>query len=92
LRDLDRNASFGRAAVESLRHWLTELPDDPVEQMYGASVFTSWNNDRDIVYRRQNGYLHDWGTAASICSMVFDNMGDDSGTGVDFTRDPATGS
>jgi pyruvate,orthophosphate dikinase len=70
-----------------------QFPDDPMEQMWGAvaSVFGSWNNDRAIVYRRQYGYPHEWGTAANICSMVFGNMGDDSGTGVAFTRDPATG-
>ncbi|MFN4261215.1 MAG: pyruvate, phosphate dikinase [Gemmataceae bacterium] len=70
-----------------------EFPEDPLEQMWGAiaAVFGSWNNDRAIVYRRQYGYPHDWGTAANICSMVFGNMGDDSGTGVAFTRDPATG-
>src|SRR3954449_1419600 len=70
-----------------------DFPDDPMEQMWGAvaSVFGSWNNDRAIVYRRQYGYPHEWGTAANICSMVFGNMGDDSGTGVAFTRDPATG-
>lgn len=70
-----------------------DFPEDPMEQMWGAvaSVFASWNNDRAIVYRRQYGYPHDWGTAANICSMVFGNMGDDSGTGVAFTRDPATG-
>jgi len=70
-----------------------EFPDDPMEQVWGAvaAVFSSWNNDRAIVYRRQYGYPHEWGTAANICSMVFGNMGDDSGTGVAFTRDPATG-
>jgi pyruvate,orthophosphate dikinase len=70
-----------------------DFPEDPLEQMWGANaaVFGSWNNDRAIVYRRQYGYPHDWGTAANICSMVFGNMGDDSGTGVAFTRDPATG-
>jgi pyruvate,orthophosphate dikinase len=70
-----------------------EFPDDPMEQMWGAiaAVFGSWNNERAIVYRRQYGYPHEWGTAANICSMVFGNMGDDSGTGVAFTRDPATG-
>ncbi len=70
-----------------------DFPDDPMEQMWGAvaSVFGSWNNDRAVVYRRQYGYPHDWGTAANICSMVFGNMGDDSGTGVAFTRDPASG-
>jgi pyruvate,orthophosphate dikinase len=70
-----------------------DFPEEPLEQMWGAiaAVFGSWNNDRAIVYRRQYGYPHDWGTAANICSMVFGNMGDDSGTGVAFTRDPATG-
>jgi pyruvate,orthophosphate dikinase len=61
--------------------------------MWGAigAVFGSWMNDRAIVYRRQYGIPHEWGTAANICSMVFGNMGDDSCTGVAFTRDPATG-
>src|SRR3984957_4435698 len=70
-----------------------DFPEDVHEQMWGAvsAVFASWNNDRATVYRRQYGYPHDWGTAANICSMVFGNMGDDSGTGVAFTRDPATG-
>ena len=70
-----------------------DFPDDPFEQMMQAvgAVFESWGNDRAVVYRRQYGYPHSWGTAANICSMVFGNMGDDSGTGVAFTRDPATG-
>ncbi len=70
-----------------------EFPDDPMEQVWGAiaAVFGSWNNDRAIVYRRQYGYPESWGTAVNICSMVFGNMGEDSGTGVAFTRDPATG-
>src|SRR5437868_3487626 len=70
-----------------------DFPEDPLEQMWGAvaAVFGSWGNDRAVVYRRQYGYPHDWGTAANICSMVFGNMGDDCGTGVAFTRDPATG-
>ena len=70
-----------------------DFPDDPMEQVRGAmmAVFNSWNNDRAIVYRRQYGYPHEWGTAVNIQSMVFGNMGDDSGTGVAFTRDPATG-
>src|SRR5262245_50507938 len=55
------------------------------------AVFGSCMNDRAVVYRRQYGYPHDWGTAANICSMVFGNMGDDCCTGVAFTRDPATG-
>src|SRR5262249_42826161 len=70
-----------------------DFPDDAYDQMWGAigAVFGSWMNDRAIVYRRQYGYPHDWGTAANICSMVFGNMGDDCCTGVAFTRDPATG-
>jgi pyruvate,orthophosphate dikinase len=70
-----------------------DFPDDAYEQMWGAiaAVFASWGNDRAVVYRRQYGYPHDWGTAANICSMVFGNMGDDCCTGVAFTRDPATG-
>lgn len=70
-----------------------DFPEDPHEQMWGAvaAVFGSWGNDRAVVYRRQYGYPHDWGTAANICSMVFGNMGDDCCTGVAFTRDPATG-
>ena len=70
-----------------------DFPEDPMEQVRGAmmAVFNSWNNDRAIVYRRQYGYPHDWGTAVNIQSMVFGNMGNDCGTGVAFTRDPATG-
>jgi pyruvate,orthophosphate dikinase len=70
-----------------------DFPDDAYEQMFEAigAVFGSWMNDRAIVYRRQYGIPHEWGTAANICSMVFGNMGDDCGTGVAFTRDPATG-
>src|SRR5207237_4036038 len=56
-----------------------DFPEDPMEQMWGAisAVFGSWNNERAIVYRRQYGYHHDWGTAANICSMVVGNMGHD---------------
>ncbi|HMC66124.1 MAG TPA: pyruvate, phosphate dikinase, partial [Gemmataceae bacterium] len=70
-----------------------DFPDDPMEQMWQAigAVFGSWMNERAIVYRRQYGIPHEWGTAANICSMVFGNMGDDCCTGVAFTRDPATG-
>jgi pyruvate,orthophosphate dikinase len=70
-----------------------DFPEDAREQMWGAigAVFGSWMNDRAVVYRRQYGIPHDWGTAANICSMVFGNMGDDCCTGVAFTRDPATG-
>src|SRR3989475_9160998 len=70
-----------------------DFPEDAYDQMWGAigAVFGSWMNDRAIVYRRQYGIPHECGTAANICSMVFGNMGEDSGTGVAFTRDPATG-
>jgi pyruvate,orthophosphate dikinase len=70
-----------------------DFPEDAYDQMWGAigAVFGSWMNDRAIVYRRQYNIPHEWGTAASICSMVFGNMGDDCCTGVAFTRDPATG-
>ncbi|HMP02186.1 MAG TPA: pyruvate, phosphate dikinase [Gemmatales bacterium] len=70
-----------------------DFPTDPMEQVWGAigAVFGSWMNDRAVVYRRQYGYPHEWGTAANIQAMVFGNMGTDSATGVSFTRDPATG-
>jgi pyruvate,orthophosphate dikinase len=81
---------FKKAVKERTRK---DFPEDAHEQMWQAvgAVFGSWMNDRAIVYRRQYGIPHEWGTAANICSMVFGNMGDDSGTGVAFTRDPATG-
>ncbi len=70
-----------------------DFPADPHEQLLGAvkAVFRSWNNDRAIVYRRMNDIPGDWGTAVNVQMMVFGNMGDTSGTGVAFTRDPATG-
>ena len=70
-----------------------EFPQDPIEQLMGAvkAVFRSWDNPRAIVYRRVNDIPGDWGTAVNVQSMVFGNMGDTSGTGVAFTRNPATG-
>src|SRR6202790_3784324 len=69
------------------------FPEDPVEQLRAAigAVFESWNNKRAIDYRNYNRIPHDLGTAVNVQSMVFGNMGDDSGTGVAFTRDPSTG-
>jgi pyruvate,orthophosphate dikinase len=69
------------------------FPQDPNEQLWGAigAVFGSWMNDRAIVYRRKYGIPHEWGTAVNVQTMVFGNMGDNSATGVAFTRDPATG-
>ncbi|MGO9308290.1 MAG: pyruvate, phosphate dikinase [Spirochaetia bacterium] len=70
-----------------------EFPDDPKEQVWGGirAVFQSWNGKRAISYRRIEGIPDEWGTAVTVQSMVFGNMGDDSGTGVAFTRNPATG-
>ncbi len=70
-----------------------EFPQDPREQLMGAvkAVFRSWDNPRAIVYRRMNDIPGDWGTAVNVQSMVFGNMGDTSGTGVAFTRNPSTG-
>ncbi|MEU6603589.1 pyruvate, phosphate dikinase [Streptomyces shenzhenensis] len=70
-----------------------DFPQDPREQMDLAikAVFESWNGDRARLYRRQERIPHDLGTAVNICSMVFGNLGPDSGTGVAFTRDPASG-
>ena len=69
------------------------FPDDPRAQLWAAisAVFGSWNNSRAIAYRRMNQIPDDWGTAVNIQAMVFGNLGDDSGTGVAFTRNPATG-
>ncbi len=69
------------------------FPDNPMDQLWGAisAVFASWMNQRAIVYRRLNDIPVEWGTAVNIQSMVFGNMGEDSGTGVAFTRDPASG-
>ena len=70
-----------------------DFPDDPKEQLMGAikAVFRSWDNSRANVYRRDNDIPYSWGTAVNVQSMAFGNMGDDCGTGVAFTRDPATG-
>ena len=70
-----------------------EFPSDPKEQLVGAikAVFRSWDNPRANVYRRDNDIPYSWGTAVNVQSMAFGNMGDDCGTGVAFTRDPATG-
>jgi pyruvate,orthophosphate dikinase len=69
------------------------FPEDPLDQLWGAigAVFGSWMNDRAIAYRRMNEIPAEWGTAVNVQAMVYGNMGEDSGTGVAFTRDPATG-
>jgi len=70
-----------------------DFPTDPREQMWGAigAVFGSWNNDRAVVYRRQYGIPHSWGTACNVQAMVYGNLGDDSATGVALTRDGSLG-
>jgi pyruvate,orthophosphate dikinase len=70
-----------------------DFPEDPLEQLWGAigAVFGSWMNDRAIAYRKLYDIPESWGTAVNVQAMVFGNMGEDSGTGVAFTRDPATG-
>ncbi len=75
------------------QHIGSDFPTNPQEQLLEAvrAVFESWNNDRAIAYRELNKIPHTWGTAVNVQTMVFGNMGEDSGTGVAFTRDPATG-
>ncbi|GAA1690892.1 pyruvate, phosphate dikinase [Kribbella yunnanensis] len=96
--DLDLDADDLKALVETFKqavheHTGREFPQDPRAQMDLAieAVFGSWNSDRAILYRRQERIATDLGTAVNICSMVFGNLGMDSGTGVCFTRDPSTG-
>jgi pyruvate,orthophosphate dikinase len=96
--DLDLGAEEMRALVETfkdvvVKHAGREFPQDPREQMDLAvrAVFESWNTPRAIIYRRQERIPSDLGTAVNICSMVFGNLGMDSGTGVAFTRNPASG-
>lgn len=80
-----------KAAIKKNRG--IDFPTDPMEQLWGAigAVFASWQNERAIVYRKLNNIPAAWGTAVNVQSMVFGNMGEDSGTGVAFTRDPASG-
>src|SRR6056297_3196324 len=70
-----------------------DFPQDPMDQLQGAvdAVFSSWQNDRAKVYRQKYGIPAEWGTAVNVQAMVFGNTGKTSGTGVAFTRDPATG-
>jgi pyruvate,orthophosphate dikinase len=76
-----------------LKHLGKAFPDDPMAQLWGgiAAVFKSWNGKKAVSYRRIEGIPDEWGTAVTVQSMVFGNMGDSSATGVAFTRDPATG-
>ncbi len=83
-------ANFKTAIYRNLGR---NFPEDPKEQLWGAisAVFNSWQNTRAITYRRLNNIPAEWGTAVNVQSMVYGNMGNDSGTGVAFTRDPSTG-
>jgi pyruvate,orthophosphate dikinase len=89
--DLEDLANRFKAKVKEVLG--KEFPDDPKEQLWGGigAVFSSWNGKRAISYRRIEGIPDDWGTAVNVQAMVFGNMGDDSATGVAFTRNPATG-
>ena len=83
-------AEFKKAIKDRTGH---DFPNDPMEQVWGAigAVFSSWMNDRAIVYRRTYGIPHEWGTAVNVQAMVFGNLGDDCATGVGLTRDCALG-
>ena len=89
--DLEDLANRFKAKVKEVLG--KEFPDDPKEQLWGGigAVFSSWNGKRAVSYRRIEGIPDDWGTAVNVQAMVFGNMGDDSATGVAFTRNPATG-
>jgi len=89
--DLQELVKRFKAAVKKATD--QDFPTDPWEQLWGAikAVFSSWENERAIVYRRINKIPEDWGTAVNVQAMVFGNMGDNSATGVAFTRDAATG-
>ncbi|MCW8803395.1 MAG: pyruvate, phosphate dikinase, partial [Ignavibacteriaceae bacterium] len=96
--DTELTADHLKELVEEFKAAIREktgndFPSDPMDQLWGAvgAVFGSWMNDRAIVYRKLNNIPADWGTAVNVQSMVFGNMGEDSGTGVAFTRDPASG-
>ncbi|SHI88728.1 pyruvate, phosphate dikinase [Lutispora thermophila] len=96
--DTDLNAEALKEVVEQYKELFkkeigSEFPEDPRTQLVLAvkAVFRSWNNDRAKIYRKLNNIPDDLGTAVNVQSMVFGNMGDDSGTGVAFTRNPATG-
>ncbi len=98
INDLDLDAADLKALVKTFKkivkdHAGREFPQDPREQLDLAvhAVFDSWNSERAKLYRRQERIPHDLATAVNVCSMVFGNLGEDSGTGVAFTRDPASG-
>ncbi|HUP90538.1 MAG TPA: PEP/pyruvate-binding domain-containing protein, partial [Longimicrobiales bacterium] len=96
--DTDLDEDDLRSVVQEYKQLVKErtgaaFPEDPETQLWGAieAVFRSWNIDRAVAYRKMNGISDEVGTAVSVCSMAYGNMGDDSGTGVCFTRNPSTG-
>lgn len=98
MSDTKLDATALRTLTDRFRKLIRErtgkdFPEDPREQLRGAvgAVFGSWNNERAIIYRRKYNIPHEWGTAVNVQAMVFGNTGNDSGSGVSFTRDPATG-
>ncbi|NLC55973.1 MAG: pyruvate, phosphate dikinase [Armatimonadetes bacterium] len=97
-QDTDVDAEGLKTLVARYKDYFKEVtgfdfPTDPIDQLHRAitAVFRSWNNERAIIYRNREKISHDLGTAVNVQTMVFGNMGNDSGTGVAFTRDPATG-
>ncbi|MGI6748560.1 MAG: pyruvate, phosphate dikinase [Anaerovoracaceae bacterium] len=92
--DADDHKELARLFKEEYKNKTgSDFPSNPIEQLFGAikAVFRSWNNPRAIYYRRMNDIPSSWGTAVNVQEMVFGNMGDSSGTGVAFSRNPATG-
>ncbi|MBN1164563.1 MAG: pyruvate, phosphate dikinase [Candidatus Krumholzibacteriota bacterium] len=97
-QDVDLRVDDLKALIVSYKKMIkdrlnVDFPEDPGEQLWNAigAVFNSWNNDRAITYRRLNDIPGEWGTAVNVQAMVYGNLGEDSGTGVAFTRNPATG-
>ena len=97
-QDLEFNADDFKEMIKRFKAFYkqelkVDFPDEPRDQLFGAinAVFRSWENPRAIYYRKMNNIPSDWGTAVNVQSMVYGNMGDKSGTGVAFTRNPATG-
>ncbi len=92
-RDLDLGAEELKEVTRRYKELVGDIPSDPWEQLMDATraVFESWNNKRAVTYRELHDLPHDMGTAVNVQTMVFGNTGDNSGSGVTFTRDPATG-
>ena len=92
-KDVDLDAEGMKEVCEAYKKFVEDIPDDPWEQLMEATkaVFSSWDNARAIRYRDLNDLPHDMGTAVNVQAMVYGNTGDNSGSGVAFTRDPSTG-